>query len=604
MKRQVTVFTSLLSLVLSACEGDGARYVVPPLAESQAAAQEFMSRYPDAQVFFSPRRGKILAIASLSPPFPYQATSGAPEALFATAQTFFQDEAALFGIENPAEELRIAANGYEWRGSPARRGALSSIRFEQIGPNGARIRENYGVALFDAQFRLVAVFTQTQTSEEVREAARRAQDERAMAAAIESPLISPLPHQPPLSHQLRELPATISWIRIGYRMTLGQELIRKNGIYTERLLLDANGNVIQRRVDLPSEVVPAPASWMTQTLTVSSTAPDFHGNRIEMPHGLALNAENLDQSYLITAFQIPEVTRDFNYVAISDSAALPDRSFVSTRPITSTAQSWVEEPGYIELSDATILARNLEATLRFYHSRFGIRSWDDQGSSFFAGIRGRSRRSPTRPDTNAYGANGQMLIGDGRTLTGKAVSEALDVVGHEFTHSFISAFPDFFYEREAGALNESLCDFIGMTVAGHPTTQIGIAAGWPLRDLDEPAYFGQPEVYGDYDDLPLDDDNGGVHLNSGIMNRALYRAAKGASQENMEGAIPLSQLLLDGLRDIAWSPQSLLEDFSVGMLLYCQMRDQAARLPADSDSSLCRSLETAFREGELLSPAR
>ena len=281
------------------------------------------------------------------------------------------------------------------------------------------------------------------------------------------------------------------------------------------------------------------------------------------------------------------------YVVIGDSGALPDRSFVNVTPIASNENQWTNESGYPELSDATWLAKNLDTTLGFYHRSFGMRSWDDQGSAFHAGIRGRGRSSTDRPDTNAYGANGYMLIGDGRTSTGQAVSEALDIVSHEFTHSVISASADFFYEREAGAINESLADFIGMTVAGHTTTQMGAAAGWAVRDLAQPMLFNQPELYGDYQDLPLDTDYGGVHRNSGILNRALYRTARRISAETTEGALPLSQLLLDSLRDFSWSPQLLMEDFAVGLQVLCEHRAQAA----------CSALASELEASELLSPA-
>jgi Zn-dependent metalloprotease len=51
----------------------------------------------------------------------------------------------------------------------------------------------------------------------------------------------------------------------------------------------------------------------------------------------------------------------------------------------------------------------------------------------------------------------------------------------------------------------------------------------------------QPDSMAHYADLPHDEanDNGGVHINSGIPNRAFYLAATGVGGRSWEGAGPL-----------------------------------------------------------------
>ena len=46
--------------------------------------------------------------------------------------------------------------------------------------------------------------------------------------------------------------------------------------------------------------------------------------------------------------------------------------------------------------------------------------------------------------------------------------------------------------------------------------------GKPFRDMQNPTLFHQPAHMRDFVQLPLKDDLGGVHTNSGIHNKAAY----------------------------------------------------------------------------------
>lgn len=131
----------------------------------------------------------------------------------------------------------------------------------------------------------------------------------------------------------------------------------------------------------------------------------------------------------------------------------------------------------------------------------------------------------------------QMIYGqraDGGTLRSYAL--ALDVVAHEIFHGVTDSRARLEYAGQPGALNESLSDIFGVIVSnsrgnrrrrpdlwnweiGEDLVETG---GTPLRDVSQPGRFGQPEHMGDYRDLPLDQDHGGVHKNSGIHNKAAF----------------------------------------------------------------------------------
>lgn len=147
----------------------------------------------------------------------------------------------------------------------------------------------------------------------------------------------------------------------------------------------------------------------------------------------------------------------------------------------------------------------------------------------------------------------QMIYGDGGNLF-RPLVYGLDVVGHELTHGVIDHTAQLIYEGQSGALNESYADVFGVLVdRGNWTVgeQIVNSPPFPvpyLRDMQDPTLggrynprrpldgVGQPGHMRDFAKLPLSrrSDNGGVHINSGIPNRAAYLVAQALGVEKME----------------------------------------------------------------------
>ena len=125
----------------------------------------------------------------------------------------------------------------------------------------------------------------------------------------------------------------------------------------------------------------------------------------------------------------------------------------------------------------------------------------------------------------------QMFYGDGIT-TFRPLARGMDVVGHELTHGVIQHTPaNLTYISESGALNEAYADILGNLIEGKTGADAWLLgedvtlATAALRDMANPTRFGQPmEVSGDHYWNPQNTswDNGGVHRNSGIINRAAY----------------------------------------------------------------------------------
>jgi Zn-dependent metalloprotease len=125
---------------------------------------------------------------------------------------------------------------------------------------------------------------------------------------------------------------------------------------------------------------------------------------------------------------------------------------------------------------------------------------------------------------------GQVLV-DGEL---RSLSINVDVVAHEIFHGVTDSTARLEYQFQSGALNESYSDIFGTIVANRGADdarqwdwELGerlLPGNRPFRDLSDPTLFDQPAHMDDYQDLPNTQagDWGGVHVNSGIHNKAAF----------------------------------------------------------------------------------
>lgn len=182
----------------------------------------------------------------------------------------------------------------------------------------------------------------------------------------------------------------------------------------------------------------------------------------------------------------------------------------------------------------------LGATFDLYYDVYGRNSIDDNGMDLSATVHYGSNYN------NAFWDGTQMVFGDGDGTLFNRFTIAIDIMGHELAHGVTGGTAGLEYHDQPGALNESVSDVIGSLVKQRSLGQTADQADWligaglftanvngvALRSMKAPgtAYDDpvigkdpQPDHMSGYD--PTTGDNGGVHINSGIPNKAFYLAA-------------------------------------------------------------------------------
>lgn len=180
-------------------------------------------------------------------------------------------------------------------------------------------------------------------------------------------------------------------------------------------------------------------------------------------------------------------------------------------------------------------------TYDFFFDRFGRDSLDGRGLPLRSTVRYCTIRASDRcPYPNAFWNGAQMAYGVGMV--------ADDVVGHELAHGVTDYTAGLFYYFQSGAINESLSDVFGELIdlangAGTDTPESRWLIGEdvatpvpgfpvPLRDMADPPRFGDPDrmtsdFYFGGEIGGMDRDNGGVHINSGVNNKAAFLLTDG-----------------------------------------------------------------------------
>lgn len=184
-------------------------------------------------------------------------------------------------------------------------------------------------------------------------------------------------------------------------------------------------------------------------------------------------------------------------------------------------------------------------TYEFYQTLFHRDSIDDLGLKLVSTVHVTEDGEHM---VNAFWNGEQMAYGDGDGVVFERFTRGLDVVGHELTHGVVQYASNLIYSAQSGALNEHFADVFGVLIRQWKANETAVKGNWlvgpgiliptptrrGLRDMANPgtAYVNDPDIGTDPQpghmkqlyEGPLD--NGGVHFNSGIPNRAFVLFAK------------------------------------------------------------------------------
>jgi len=219
------------------------------------------------------------------------------------------------------------------------------------------------------------------------------------------------------------------------------------------------------------------------------------------------------------------------------------RTIFDARNGTSLPGRMVRAEGASETGDTAVdeAYDGLGDTHEFYRTALNRNSIDDQGMPLSATVHYGRRYD------NAFWDGRRMVFGDGDGVLFNRFTIAVDITAHEMTHGVTESEAQLIYANQSGALNESLSDVFGSLVKQYRNgKQDATEADWligegllaedvqgtALRSMKEPGtafddpVLGKDPQPGHMDDyVRTDEDNGGVHINSGIPNRAFYLVA-------------------------------------------------------------------------------
>jgi Thermolysin metallopeptidase, alpha-helical domain/Thermolysin metallopeptidase, catalytic domain len=243
--------------------------------------------------------------------------------------------------------------------------------------------------------------------------------------------------------------------------------------------------------------------------------------------------------------------------------------------------------------------------LELFESQFGRRSIDGRGGTVSITVH------YGRDYDNAFWDGTQLVFGDGDGEIFQRFTKPMDVMAHEFTHGVMQFTVGLAYQDQPGALNESISDVFASMAKQRALGQTAAEADWligeglfmpginakALRSMKEPGTaYDDPQIGRDLqvgamaDYVHTDDDSGGVHINSGIPNRAFALAALeigGASWEKA-GQVWYDTLLHGGL-----SPQASFASFAFATV-------SSARRVFTNDPMVAEKVRAAWVEVGLL----
>ncbi|MYL65631.1 peptidase M4 family protein [Bacillus hwajinpoensis] len=263
---------------------------------------------------------------------------------------------------------------------------------------------------------------------------------------------------------------------------------------------------------------PYPANWQVYVDARDGSVVDAYnavadGAETGYGYGILGNYKSLNTYYSNGTYYLYDTTKPMSGVietrTANNGTSLPGSYAVdSNNAFTSSSQGAEVDAHY-----------NAGVVYDYYKNAHNRNSFNNNGATIRSTVHYGSNYN------NAFWNGSQMVYGDGDGSVFAPLSGALDVVAHEITHAVTERTAGLRYQNQSGALNESMSDVFGYFVEPGDflmgeDVYTPNKSGDALRSLSNPEAYGQPSHMDDY--YYTSSDNGGVHTNSGIPNKAAY----------------------------------------------------------------------------------
>lgn len=303
-----------------------------------------------------------------------------------------------------------------------------------------------------------------------------------------------------------------------------------------------------------------------------------------------------------------ELSVDQNGDLIADVQAAPTRTIYDAHNTEQLPGTEVRGEDDAAVADAAVNQAydGLGDTFRMLLEAFERDSLDGKGAPLTATVHYGEKYD------NAFWNGSQMVFGDGDGEVFTGFTSSVTVIGHELGHGVIQTTAALEYQGQSGALNESLADVFGSLTEQFTLGQTADQASWligagiftpavqgrALRDMLNPGTAYDDDELGK-DPQPADmahyvettEDNGGVHINSGIPNRAFALAATTIGGHAWEGAgLAWYRALTGGLSSTAgfteFAEQTITAATEIGATVEMAVRDAWIAVGVIKDASV------------------
>lgn len=210
-----------------------------------------------------------------------------------------------------------------------------------------------------------------------------------------------------------------------------------------------------------------------------------------------------------------------------------------------------------------------EMTYDYWSSVHSRNSFDNAGAKIKSYVHYNLVAAGYSSNNNAFWNGSVMTYGDGTGTGGFDILTSLDVAGHEIGHAVCTYTANLAYQKESGAMNEAFSDIWAACIEYHaaPTKSIWLvgedierrSGHVALRSMSDPNAEGQPDTYGgtywiNVNCTPTNNnDQCGVHTNSGVLNHWFYILSVGKTGTNDLGnAFNVTGITVDKAEKIAF----------------------------------------------------